>query len=165
MKLHFQPFDEQAIQTMMAWQYERPYHTYNMSLHPDDPYISPMEMDYFLSPAFAFHAILDEETAEQVAFCSFGGDAQVYGGDYSEAALDIGMGVRPDLTGKGLGALFATAVITFAIQTFQPSKLRVTIANFNQRAIRVWGKNGFQPIQTFESVDSKMPFTIFTKSC
>jgi RimJ/RimL family protein N-acetyltransferase len=164
MKLCFQPIDEAAIRTILIWRYERPYHIYNLSLHPDDPYVSAMEMDYFLTPAFAFQAIFDEETAEQVAFCSFGSDGQVTGGDYREEALDIGMGVRPDLTGKGLGAFFATAVIAFAIQTFQPPKLRVTIASFNQRAMRVWQKNGFHPVQTFEN-PSNMGFTIFTRSC
>jgi RimJ/RimL family protein N-acetyltransferase len=75
----------------------------------------------------------------------------VSGGDYRSAALDIGMGVRPDLTGRGTGASFAAAVIDFALKSFVPPALRVTVAAFNLRAQRVWIKNGFQATQSFVS--------------
>jgi GNAT superfamily N-acetyltransferase len=97
------------------------------------------------------------------AVVSYGLDGQVSGGDYSAEALDIGLAVRPDLTGRGLGDSFVEAAISFAQHTFQPSHLRVTIADFNQRARRVWEKQGFQPVSAFASSTTDMPFTIFIR--
>lgn len=85
-----------------------------------------------------------DENSELVAYCSFGQDGQVTGADYRDQALDIGMGIRPDLTGRGKGAEYAKAVLEFADSFFKPKAFRVTIAAFNKRAIRVWQKLGFQ---------------------
>lgn len=164
MKLRFRPLNEQEARTILGWQYEPPYDVYNMGDGHDDPELLAAALDYFLNPALAFHSIMSEETGTLVAFCSFGLDAQVSGGDYNEPALDIGLGVRPDLTGRGLGASFVQAVVAFACHTFQPPRLRVTIASFNQRAQCVWEKNGFSASSTFVSMMTGMPFIIFTRS-
>ena len=56
----------------------------------------------FIQPELHFHAIMNLQQ-EFVGFCSFGADGQVPGGDYSLAALDIGLGMKPEYTGRGLG--------------------------------------------------------------
>ena len=66
-------------------------------------------------------------------------------------ALDIGLGVRPDLTGKGRGSDYLNAVIDFAQRTYGPERLRVTIAAFNTRARRVWEGAGFQRSRHFRA--------------
>lgn len=56
----------------------------------------------------SYYAALSKD--ELVGFFSFGAEAQVPGGDYDNAkALDIGLGMRPDLTGKSLGLGFVEA--------------------------------------------------------
>lgn len=151
------PINAAQVQAFLRWRYEPPYEVYNFDADADDS--SP---DYFLDPAIACHALLDE-TGEMVGFCTFGKDGQVPGGDYSADALDIGMGMRPDLTGQGHGAAFRDAVIDFALHTFAPTMLRVTIANFNERAKRVWEGAGFEAVQRFRSGFSGVEFVTYIK--
>ncbi|KAA3661894.1 MAG: N-acetyltransferase [Chloroflexi bacterium] len=144
---------------LLNWHYPRPYHIYNMA--SDDPADAAATIAYLLNPAHQFYEMtLPKEGV--VGFCSFGEDGQVPGGDYSQPALDIGMGIHPNLTGKGLGAIFVQAVIQFGMEMFRPTLLRVTIATFNERAQRVWQQNGFQPGQAFVHEGTKRPFIIFT---
>jgi GNAT superfamily N-acetyltransferase len=156
MKLQFHWMDEASAQAVVGWQYEPPYDIYNMA--SDD---LKADMAYLLNPDYFFHAIYDE-IGELAAFCSFGADAQVPGGDYSQEALDMGMGIRPNLTGQGNGRFFAQAVLQFAQVTFAPTLYRVTIAEFNKRAQNVWQGVGFQVVAKFESKEGKRPFLIFT---
>jgi RimJ/RimL family protein N-acetyltransferase len=70
--------------------------------------------------------------------------------------------MRPDLTGQGLGATFVSAVLRFARQEMARTEFRITVAAFNKRALRVWQKAGFQPVQRFERKFDGMPFVILT---
>ncbi len=145
------------------WTYEPPYDIYNLVADPDNANLVEAAANYFLDPAIHCHVLTDKQ-ARVLAFCTFGEDAQVPGGDYGRSALDIGLGVRPDLTGQGLGKEFVTAVIQFAIQTFQPPLLRVTIAAFNRRAVRVWSRQGFIVVQEFEGkMERRRPFLVLEK--
>ncbi len=155
MQLTIQPMTRSGVLAMASWCYPPPYDIYNLPFPPSDA-----EVQYILDPAVAYHEIRDA-AGEIVGFCAFGADGQVPGGDYRSAALDIGMGVHPDLTGQGLGHGFGQAVVNFACSHYAPAQLRVTIAAFNLRAQRVWQRLGFQPIAHFETATG-MPFIIFT---
>lgn len=155
MKLDLRPFTIDDIWIFTKWRYEPPYEIYHFP-HPP----KPEEIEEWLDPQIAGHGMWNN-AGEMVAFCTFGLDGQVSGGDYSAAALDIGMGVRPDHTGRGLGRSVAQSVIDFAQRTFDPPMLRVTIATFNQRAMRVWLGHGFEPKETFTSNYNQREFQIF----
>ncbi len=107
--------------------------------------------------------MLRQPEGDLAAFCSFGTDGQVGGGDYSLPALDIGMGVHPANTGRGLGCMFAGAAVEYATQNFSEPRLRVTIAEFNLRAQKVWQRHGFVPVLRFISNFGKRPFIIFVR--
>jgi GNAT superfamily N-acetyltransferase len=141
----FKPIDETNIHKFLSWHYEPPYDIYNLAGPLDEAALA-----YFMDPQNACHSITDE-VGDLLAFCSFGPDGQVLGGDYSAEALDIGLGVHPDLTGQGQGSRFVEAVLEYARQTFAPTMFRVTIAAFNKRALRVWEKAGFQRVDSFPS--------------
>lgn len=158
MKLTIIPLSRSGIEAITSWRYEPPYDIYNLA-HPP----SAEAVGYFQNPAFAYHEIQDE-AGEIVGFCSFGADGQVPGGDYSQEALDIGMGMRPDLTGQGLGSTVAATVVDFAVAQYAPSMLRVTIAAFNHRAQRVWLKMGFQHTERFGREADQMPFIVLSRS-
>ena len=89
-------------------------------------------------------------------FITFGADARVPGGDYSDLGLDIGLGIKPELTGRGLGADHVEAVVEFARATFDGAPRRVTIAGANERAVRVWAGRGFIETQRFASPETVM---------
>ena len=156
----FRPINRHDVRVITGWRYEPPYDFYHMN-HP------PTEEDVteFLDPKFAFYTVNGEEGLTTVAFCSFGSDGQVDGGDYNLPCLDIGMGVRPDLTGKGLGSELVSAVCDFATKKFSPLALRVTIAEFNVRALRVWQKAGFREASRFTATGSGIEFVILSRSC
>ena len=158
MKIDYRPADEKSARGFLQWHYEPPYDIYNCP-----PADLEEALQYNLDPKNNVYAMFDEHV-ELVAYCSYGQDAQVPGGDYSEEALDIGLMVKPELTGQGLGAAFAREVIRNGVEKYTPKKLRVTIAAFNKRAIRTWEKNGFQQTQTFKrrSKDG-MEFIVMTK--
>jgi ribosomal-protein-alanine N-acetyltransferase len=154
MALTFQPMDATSARAMLSWRYEPPYDVYNLEFDDVEAAIA-----FFLDPRNAYYAIRDDR-GNLVAFCCFGHDAQVPGGDYRRAALDIGLGVRPDLTGQGQGLLFVNAVLDFALHTFGPAASRVTVAKFNERALRVWEKAGFRPVQEFKRELDGKPFVV-----
>jgi [ribosomal protein S18]-alanine N-acetyltransferase len=60
-----------------------------------------------------------------------------------EGTLEIGLGLRPDLTGRGLGASFLAAGLEFARARFAPKRFTLAVATFNERAIRVYERAGF----------------------
>jgi GNAT superfamily N-acetyltransferase len=151
----FQPLTEAHARAITKWRYEPPYDIYNLDGGDADQIVGDL-----LTPEYRYHAILSNREA-LVAFCCFGVDARVPGGDYAEEALDIGLGVRPDLTGQGKGRTYVQAVLDHARHTWSPRTMRVTIAEFNTRAQRVWRKAGFQPVQRFASTHNGRPFLIY----
>lgn len=156
MAYQFRLLDEVAVFTIAEWCYEPPYDVYDLGSIDDE------DLAYFLEPELAFHSIVDEAGA-LVAYCSFGLDGQVPGGDYSNEALDIGLGVRPDLTGRGQGLIFVRTVLEFAQEQYAPATFRVTIAEFNKRALRVWQKAGFRPVQRFETNFAGRSFVVLLR--
>jgi RimJ/RimL family protein N-acetyltransferase len=148
---------ESDVREFIAWRYEPPYDVYNIS---DDP---AEAVAYFLSPATGCHTLVAGAVIS--GFFTLGADGQVPGGDYSQDALDIGMGIRPDLTGAGDGGRFVEAVVKHVVEQFQPPLLRVTIAAGNIRAQRVWTRAGFSEASRFETERSMMgsnQFRVFT---
>jgi RimJ/RimL family protein N-acetyltransferase len=157
MSFIFRPVDEASARAFLSWRYEPPYDIYN---------VEPAEIDseilFFLDPRNGYFSIFDEP-GDLVAFCCFGQDACVPGGDYSAPALDIGLGVRPDLTGQGRGLTYVNAVLEFARQSYRSAFFRVTVAEFNKRALRVWEKAGFQPMQTFSRQHDGLVFVVLVR--
>ena len=66
------------------------------------------------------------------------------GGDYEEAALDIGVGMHPALTGAGRGHDFVGAIIEYGLIRYAPEHwLRATMAAFNARSQATFLGHGF----------------------
>jgi len=155
-KLTFARMDRAAALEIAAWCYPPPYDLYNLS--EDEETIA-----YALDPGNNLVAMRDG-SAQLVGFCSFGQDGQVTGGDYSQPALDVGMGLHPDLTGRGHGVAYARQVLAYARQVYAPVRFRVTIAAFNQRAQRVWMHCGFHPVQRFRNPDNNREFVVMVSA-
>ena len=62
--------------------------------------------------------------------------------------LDYGLGLRPDLTGLGLGLEFFLAGLAFARELYRPSRVFLHVAEFNERARRVYERAGFRVISS-----------------
>lgn len=162
-QLLLRPITADDVRQIITWRYEPPYDIYNMGSGTVGAIELAEAIDYFLRPKYHFQVMLHQPPGDLAAFCSFGPDGQVAGGDYSAPAVDIGMGVHPQNTGRGLGGLFAGAAINFALQNFDPARLRVTIAAFNLRAQKVWERHNFVPVQRFHSLYGGRPFIVYVR--
>lgn len=153
MTLHIQPITKDHALDILLWRYASPYDFYNFEGDPESG------LAEFLYCENAFHAILNEQDSLE-GYCSFGADGQVPGGDYRPKALDLGLGIRPELTGKGHGKYYARAVMAYGLESSKAQRLRVTIAAFNKRAQRVWSKLGFKPEEAFTKLSTEERFLI-----
>lgn len=144
MEITFHTMTREAARMLSAWRYPAPYDTYNVGDEPE----AMAEMLDTRSPWFV---AFDGDNAPMV-YCCFGTSAEVgWQGEprvwtTDNRTLSVGLGLRPDLTGQGLGPPFFTAVLNFATERFAPTAFRLFVLPFNQRAIRVYERAGFQQI-------------------
>ncbi|HET9221902.1 MAG TPA: RNA polymerase sigma factor, partial [Roseiflexaceae bacterium] len=144
MTLTFRPMDEAHARAFLSWRYQAPYDVYNVTpKHVDEA------VQFFLDPQNAYYSIVTPE-GQFVALCCFGWDAQVPGGDYSLDALDIGMQLRPDLIGRTHDLTNVALFVDFARQAYAATRLRTTIATFDEPDLQAYQQAGFQIAQRFD---------------
>jgi [ribosomal protein S18]-alanine N-acetyltransferase len=146
MQFTFKLMDEVEARAIRDWRYEEPYAVYNA---PEDSGDFSEELDR-RSPYYAAR----DERGELVGFFNFGTSALVWDsgepGIYCEnKTVAIGLGMRPDLTGKGLGLAFVEAGLAFAREQFHPDYFHLFVYTFNERAIKVYEHAGFQRVRVF----------------
>ena len=156
MQFTFQLMDEADAQAMQTWRYEGEYAVYSFADGDD-----PAELLDRRSPYYAAR----DERGELVGFFCFGTSAAISGsaapGIYGEdGSVLIGLGLRPDLTGKGIGLAFVQAGLAFGRAQFTPTAFRLFVMTFNQRAIRVYERAGFQQVGVVlqQSQQGERPF-------
>ena len=136
---------QHEAKVISTWEYQAPYDFYNA---PADEH----DLAELLDPAqragryFSVHA-----TGELIGFVQLRSD-----GD----AVVVGLGLRPDLTGRGLGQSFLEASLAFARGQFAPARFRLSVATFNERAIKVYERAGFVVTRSFmhETNGGRFPF-------
>jgi [ribosomal protein S18]-alanine N-acetyltransferase len=119
-----------------AWHYEPPYSFYDWTADADD-----------------LAELLGKEAREGKYFSAAGADEELVGWfafSCEADCVDFGLGLRPDLTGRGFGLAYLQAGLAFAEQRFTPRQFRLSVATFNKRAIRVYEQAGFSPLRTFD---------------
>ena len=62
---------------------------------------------------------------------------------------DVGLGLRPDLTGRGLGLEFLHAGLRFAAEALGAEGYTLSVAAFNRRAITVYERAGFAETERY----------------
>jgi ribosomal-protein-alanine N-acetyltransferase len=103
-----------------------------------------------------------EHEADLIGYCCFGHEARVPGVVEEEGVLDIGYGMRPDLTGQGLGREFVGAILDFAIRRYAPRQLRLLILDWNDRSRRVAEGLSFQSESVLRRPDGA--FLVMTRA-
>ncbi|WP_432663000.1 GNAT family N-acetyltransferase [Wukongibacter baidiensis] len=143
------------------WTYEEPYNIYNGN--KNDEFIQEL-LDG------SYYVVLGEES-ELVGFYCFGTAAQVpvgnqYGVYDDVSFIDIGLGMRPNFCGRGKGYNFLLKGLEFSRKRFLTKKLRLTVASFNKRAIRLYERIGFKKMEVFErkKLDESMTFLVMEMS-
>ena len=123
------PLSEEHARSIADWRYEFPYEWY-------DTAADPRRVELFANPARreGLRAVIDDE-GELIGFFNF-----VREGD----EVRVGLGIRPDLTGRGLGAQFIQAGLGYASEEWRPRRFRLWVAWWNERALRAYRRAGFR---------------------
>lgn len=141
-----QKMDKAKALEILRWNYGEPYDFYNNEA-------SEESLNELLDGSY--EAVFAD--GKLVGFLCAGKGAQVpkgiAEGAYPEGFIDIGIGMDPELTGQGNGHRFFGYAAS-AIQSEHPElRLRLTVAEFNVRAIHLYKKFGFTEARKF-STDS-----------
>ncbi|MDD9349966.1 GNAT family N-acetyltransferase [Mumia sp.] len=132
-----------------TWSYLEPQGCYDLTgMHPRR----------FADLSQGFWALLHE--GRFIGYRCYGAQARVPGYDYDDDALDTAGGLRPELTGQGLGQAAMAVGLEFARERFAPAAFRVTVTEFNVRALKVVDALGFVPIDKFESPDDGHTYVV-----
>jgi ribosomal-protein-alanine N-acetyltransferase len=135
MKFEFQPMDEDCAHAVAGWHYGGIYAFYDMEQDAKDleELLDPRSWDDH------YYAVTDGQ-GDLIGFFCF---------EQEKEAVVIGLGLRPDLTGSGWGQAFLEAGLGFAREKYHPATFMLSVATFNQRAINVYRKAGFEGLQVF----------------
>jgi len=137
-KLTIAEMTEESRVEMRSWRYPPPYDFYDGDVDP------------VLNPERHFGAF--DERGELVGFYYF---------EEKPPDLDYGLGLRPDLVGRGLGLEFFLAGLAFARERYGARRVYLHVAEFNMRARRVYERAGFvvvsRHVRSFERF-GEVPF-------
>jgi [ribosomal protein S18]-alanine N-acetyltransferase len=148
----FRPMSDQEAREISGWSYDPPYDFYDATSDPDD-------LAELLDPERrregSYYAAFDER-GSLVGFFQFKRDGRI---------IEVGLGLRPDLTGRKLGLGFMLAGLEFARRHFSPTGFRLTVATFNERAILVYERAGFRRREVFmhHTNGGDHPFLMMTR--
>ncbi len=116
-----------------GWRYAAPYDIYNLERAP----LLAWVLLRWLNETMGYEVYsVWNKAGELVGIFMFTKAAQ--------GGVTLGLALRPDLTGKGIGLEFVRAGVAFAKQRFALQYLRLDVAEFNQRAIKVYERASFQ---------------------
>lgn len=153
----FAPVTDADIAAILAWRYPPPYEAYNATEDEPEGYDPAAAMRDTRSPYYAARLVTDGdwERQEPVGFFAFGSSCEV--GTEPDApdpahlrradgSVTVGLGLRPDLTGSGMGLSFVQSGLAMARVSFQPPAFRLFVYAWNQRAVTVYRRAGFMEI-------------------
>src|SRR5690242_11113893 len=120
MRLRIEPIPPGFFEQLAEWRYPAPYDFYNGD--QEEPF----------NPERYFAAY--DETGALVGFYYF---------EPKPPDLDYGLGLHPDLTGRGLGLEFFRAGLEFGRERYRPEHVYLHVAAFNERARKVYERAGF----------------------
>jgi ribosomal-protein-alanine N-acetyltransferase len=130
--VNIEPMTEPLAAEIAEWQYEFPYEWY-------DTASDPRRIELFSNAVRreGLRAVIGD-AGDLVGFFNF-----VREGD----EVRIGLGMRPDLTGRGLAQPFIQAGLEYARAQWEPLRFRLWVARWNERALRAYRRAGFREVR------------------
>jgi len=130
------PMAATDAQAIARWRYPAPYSFYDADADPDD-LAELLDSSGWGRKYFA----ADDASGQLVGLFVFKVD---------DGVVEIGLGLRPDLTGRGFGASFIEAGMRYACVALGATELALAVAAFNRRAITVYERAGFREIRRYD---------------
>jgi ribosomal-protein-alanine N-acetyltransferase len=144
------PFTAAEAHQAAQWAYDAPFDRYD-----SDPSHGALFLEREQDGTGYFALVEAGSDGEFVGFCCFGAEARVAGQVEEPGTLDLGGGLRPDHLSRGLATLLLPSVCAFAVERWAPQYLRVAIAAFNERSIRLCRSAQFEVERTFRRPDGE----------
>jgi ribosomal-protein-alanine N-acetyltransferase len=135
---HIVPLTEEHCQDICTWSYPMPYHVYNW--HPWE--IMLAEQDEFADERLRdeqYRAVVNEDGV-------LWGFAQFFP---IVGVTRIGLGMRPELCGQGLGTAFVQAIAAEAKRYMPANEIDLEVLAWNIRAYRTYQQAGFVQTDTY----------------
>ena len=123
MQLTIAQASDDVHRELASWRYPPPHDFYDGDVDP------------VLNPERFFGAF--DEAGELVGFYYF---------EEKPPDLDYGLGLRPDLVGQGLGLEFFLLGLEYAHKHYRPRRVYLHVAEFNERARKVYERAGFEVV-------------------
>jgi ribosomal-protein-alanine N-acetyltransferase len=136
MSFRFRLMSQADAEAIAGWHYAEPFSFYDWAADPRD-------LAELLNPTArgdGYFAV-EDETGELIGFFHYK--------EPHAPRLEIGLGLRPDRTGQGLGKSFVEAGLDFGRERFAPREFTLSVASFNRRAIKVYERVGFSTVRVF----------------
>ena len=132
----FRTMTQAEAEQIALWHYPEPFSFYDASADAGD-------LAELLDPALRGdeYVSVEDATGELAGFFQFKQDRP--------DAIEIGLGLRPDLTGRGLGGGFLEAGLRHARAHFGSTRIVLAVATFNRRAITVYERAGFAAVRVY----------------
>ncbi|MCA0985394.1 GNAT family N-acetyltransferase [Halobacillus yeomjeoni] len=133
--MDFFPLPQEDALRVAEWKYPDPFSFYDMTADEEDyeGFINPEKRSQHT------HGVYEE--GELIGFFTFHPN--------ENGGVDIGLGLRPDLSGKGFGRTFVEEGLSYAHKHYNPTEFTLSVAAFNERAIVVYERAGFEKKDKF----------------
>jgi ribosomal-protein-alanine N-acetyltransferase len=129
------PMTAADAQAIAGWRYPEPYSFYDADADPHD-------LAELLDPS---------EWGRRYFAADAGGElAGLFVFKLGDGIAEIGLGLRPDLIGQGLGRDFVEAGMDYAAERLGATGFALAVAAFNRRAITVYERAGFQAVRRYQ---------------
>lgn len=142
----FGQMTDEDTREISRWHYDPPHDFYDCTSDPD-------HLEELLDPARreGTHFSASDERVNLVGFFQFESESET---------VDVGLGLRPDLTGRGLGLGYLLAGLELARERFSPRRFTLSVATSNERAIEVYERAGFRrgAVYTHHTNGADYPF-------
>jgi [ribosomal protein S18]-alanine N-acetyltransferase len=129
--VNVEPLTDRHALEIATWRYEFPYEWYDTSA-------DPRRVELLVDPARreGLRAVVNDD-GELVGFFNFVREGE---------EVRLGLGMRPDLTGRGLAQPFIQAGLDYARAEWRPKRFRLWVAHWNERALRAYRRAGFREV-------------------
>jgi len=139
MEFTFRPLSWPDVESITTWHYEAPYTQYDGERVTSSFRMFIRRRWLYTRLGHEYYAV-DNAHGDLIGFFTFT--------KLSRNAVNIGLGLRPELTGHGYGLAFVQAGIEFGKDRYAPTSFQLTVAPFNARAIKVYMRAGFKCVKS-----------------
>ncbi|WEV43679.1 GNAT family N-acetyltransferase [Lactobacillus sp. ESL0684] len=139
---------ENAVEIADKWHYDGQYAFYDMTADPED-------YEEIVTPKLrqnSYYQVLADD--KLIGFFV------IEPADENQGSYELGLGMKPNLTGQGKGQEFLQQILAFVTSKFAITELILDVAEFNVRAQKVYQRLGFIPVKKHqqETNNSVYPF-------